>query len=254
MSANPRRTFIIMARLVCCAIVFASMALAGCNERQPTQPFAPTPAPSAPTPPGGFSLSGVVIEDTSAGSRAVPGGRVLFWMDSRSGGHVEVDTSGRYTISGLTAGRFVRVTWIGFSAEIGGLRLHQPCPANATIAGGTELDIEVVRLGSREFTYGSPTLSGVVFETTPQGRQPLGNTGVMYSLNTCDGFDAYTQTDADGRYQFCRIPQGVGRIRAGDCNDDGFVLPVEVKGDTVVDIDLTSFNASCRSRTSAVKK
>ena len=55
----------------------------------------------------------------------------------------------------------------------------------------------------------------------------------------------YTQTDADGRYQFCRIPQGVGRIGAGDCNDAVLALPVEVNGDTVVDIDLTSFNATC---------
>ena len=239
--------------VVWCVTVFGWFSLAACDNstpRQPTLPSAATPAPSAPTPApsaptlDGFSLSGVVLEDTSAGSRPVPGGRVFFSVDSRPGGRVGVDTSGRYTISGLPAGRLVRVTWLP-SMEVGGLRLHQPCPANATIAGGTELNIEVVRLGSREFAYRSPTLSGVVFETTPQGRRPLGATRVLYSLKTWGGFDAYTETDADGRYQFCRIPQGVGGIGAGDCNDAVLALPVDVNGDTVVDIDLASFNASC---------
>jgi hypothetical protein len=165
---------------------------------------------------------------------------VFFSVDSGPGGSVGVDSNGRYTISGLPAGRFVRVT----AEQVGGLSLHQPCPANATIAGSTELNIEVVRLGSREFTYGSPTLSGVVFETTPQGRRPL-QSSVLHFPNAWARHDAYTHTDADGRYQFCRIPQGVGRIRAGNCNDDALLLPVEVNGDTVVDIDLTSFNASC---------
>jgi hypothetical protein len=184
-----------------------------------------------------------VFDAASPRSRPVPGGRVLFSVDSRPGGHVGVDTSGRYTILGLPAGRLVRVTWFP-SMELNALSLHQPCPANATIAGGTELNIEVVRLGSREFTYRSPTLSGVVFETTPQGRRPLGATRVLYSLKNWGGFDAYTETDVDGRYQFCRIPQGVGEIGAGDCNDAVLALPVDVNGDTVVDIDLASFNAS----------
>ena len=239
--------------VVWCVTVFGWFSLAACDSLTPTQPTLPsaaTPAPSAPTPAAsaptldGFSLSGVVFEDTSAGSRPVPGGRVFFSVDSRPGGHVEVDTGGRYTIPGVPAGRLVRVTWFP-SMELNALSLHQPCPANATIAGDSKLNIEVVRLGSREFTYRSPTLSGVVFETTPQGRRPLGATRVLYSLKNWGGFDVYTQTDADGRYRFCRIPQGAGAIGAGECNDAVLALPVDVNGDTVVDIDLASFNASC---------
>ena len=180
MTASPQRTFIIMTRLVCCATMCGSMALAACDSSTPTPPAlpsAPTPAPSAPTPVG-FSLSGVVFEGTSAGPRPVLGGHVNFSVDSRPEGSVFVDSSGRYTISGLPAGRLVRVTAFP-SPEDGGPRLHQPCPANATLVGGTELNIELVRLGSREFTYGSPILSGVVFETTSEGRRPLGSTRVL---------------------------------------------------------------------------
>jgi hypothetical protein len=73
---------------------------------------------------------------------------------------------------------FVAIDRVTFSQSA---ELHQPCPVDATIAGDTERDIEVFRLGSREFTYDSPTLSGVVFEETPSGRRPLMGARVLYS-------------------------------------------------------------------------
>ena len=225
-------------------LVINMSSLAACDHpnsdsEQRTSPSAPTP-PSDPTPTG-FRLSGVVIERTPSGLRPVSGGGVFFWFESSLGGRVEVDTSGRYAIPGLSAGRFVRVTATA-SGDVSGL--HQPCPVNATITGDTERDIEVARLGSREFTYDSPTLSGVVSEETPSGRRPLMGARVLdYIHRTGAGFDAHTKTDANGRYQFCRIPRGEGRVGAGDCNDAIMaLLPVEVNGDTVVDIDLPAFN------------
>jgi hypothetical protein len=220
-------------------LVITMSSLAACdhantNSEQPTSPSAP-PAPTS----SGFRLSGVVFETTPSGLRPLPGGGVFFYFESTLGGHVDVDTSGRYTISGLPAGRFVRVSWSPSWKDPG---LHQPCPVNATIAGDTERDIEGVRLGSREFTYGSPTLSGVVFEETASGRRPLMGARVLYSINRAGGIDAHTRTDANGRYQFCRVPRGAGKVGAGDCNDAIMgESPVEVNGDTVVDIDLPSF-------------
>jgi hypothetical protein len=70
---------------------------------------------------------------------------------------------------------------------------------------------------------------------------------VVYTINNWSGYDAYTQTDADGRYTLCRIPQSVGRIGAGDCNDQVLPIVIDVVGDMVVDFDLTSFNALCRA-------
>jgi hypothetical protein len=66
-----------------------------------------------------------------------------------------------------------------------------------------------------------------------------------YSINSWNRFDVHTETDADGRYIFCRIPRGSGRIGAGDCHDAVFWCPVEVNGDTVLDTDLRPFRETC---------
>ena len=106
--------------VVWCVTVFGWFSLAACDNstpRQPTLASAATPAPSAPTPApstptlAGFRLSGVVLEGTPSGLRPVPGGGSSSGLRAVSGGRVGVDTSGRYTISGLPAGRLVRVTW-----------------------------------------------------------------------------------------------------------------------------------------------
>jgi hypothetical protein len=126
------------------------------------------------------------------------------------------------------------------------LELHQPCPANLPMpSADTRRDIEVVRLGALDFRYDSPTLSGTIYETTADGPRPLPHTRVIYAINNWDGFDVYTDTDADGRYIFCRIPRGNGRLGAGDCNDAVFWFPVEVNGDTIVDADLQPFKEKC---------
>jgi hypothetical protein len=126
------------------------------------------------------------------------------------------------------------------------LDLHQPCPANLSMAAAdAQRDIEVVRSGSPGFRYDSPTVSGIVYESTADGRRPLPHTRVLFSIDESSGFDAYTDTDADGRYVLCRIPRGSGRLGAGDCNDAVFWLPVEVNGDTVVDTDLRPFKQAC---------
>jgi hypothetical protein len=126
------------------------------------------------------------------------------------------------------------------------LDLHQPCPANLAMpAADAQRDIEVVGLDSRDFRYDSPTLSGIVYESTADGRRPLPHTRALYSIDETSGFDAYTDTDADGRYIFCRIPRGSGRLGAGDCNDAVFWFPVSVNGDTSVDADLRPFKDAC---------
>jgi len=203
-------------------------------------------APSVSTPvPAGFQLSGTVFETTPQGSQAVSGGHIFFWIGSHYGGQIGVDASGRYVIPGLVAAPIVRLTWMPDwpMLELG---LHQPCPANVSMpSADTQRDIEVVRSGSPGFRYDSPTLSGIVYESTADGRRPLPHTRVLYSIDGSSGFDAYTDTDADGRYIPCRIPRGSGRLGAGDCNDAVFWFPVEVNGDMSVDADLRPFKEAC---------
>jgi hypothetical protein len=84
---------------------------AACDRVNSRQPASPSPDASPSTPKvEGFRLSGVVFEETSSGPRPVPGGGVFFWLESTYGGQAAIDASGRFTISGLRAGRFVRLT------------------------------------------------------------------------------------------------------------------------------------------------
>jgi hypothetical protein len=153
-----------------------------------------------------------------------------------------VNPAGEYVIQDVDVGTVVNLVW---AAGPGSEKFHQPCPTYATIsATEAHRDIEVARLGSGDFRYESPILSGTVFETTAGGRRPLSHTRVLYASGP-RGYDAYTETDDKGRYALCRIPSANGRVGAGDCNDAVFFVSADVKGDTVVDVDLTEFYASC---------
>ena len=238
-------------RLSAFVISLALVGACGGSDYGSSQPSSPSPVPSpavpappsAPPTPDGFRLSGTVLESTPQGTRAVSGGHIFFWVGSRSGGQVSVDTTGRYVIGGLAPGPIVRLTWM---PDADRLDLHQPCPANLSMpAADAQRDIEVVRSGSPGFRYDSPTVSGIVYESTADGRRPLPHTRVLFSIDESGGFDAYTDTDADGRYVLCRIPRGSGRLGVGDCNDAVFWLRVEVNGDTVVDADLRPFKQAC---------
>jgi hypothetical protein len=236
------------------ALVISLMLIGACGGSNygSGQPSSPSPVPSSsgappvPTPlPAGFQLSGTVFETTPQGSRAVPGGRIFYWIGSHYGGQIVVDASGRYVISGLVEAPIIRLTWMP-DWQMLERGLHQPCPANVAMpSADTQRDIEVVRSGSPGFKYDSPTLSGIVYESTADGRRPLPHTRVLYSIDESGGFDAYTDTDADGRYILCRIPRGNGRLGAGDCNDAVFWFPVNVNGDMVVDTDLRPFKQAC---------
>ncbi|HEU5258192.1 MAG TPA: hypothetical protein VFU28_19535 [Vicinamibacterales bacterium] len=236
-------------------LVISVMLISACggSDYGSGQPSSPSPVPSssaAPavptTVPAGFQLSGTVFETTAQGSRAVSGGRIFFWIGSLYGGQIVVDASGRYVIPGLGAAPIVRLTWMP-DLQMSELGFHQPCPANVAMpSADTHRDIEVVRSDSPGFRYDSPTLSGVVYESTADGRRPLPHTRVLYSIDASSGFDAYTDTDADGRYILCRIPRGSGRLGAGDCNDAVFWFPVDVNGDMSVDADLRPFKEACR--------
>ena len=240
------------------ALVVSLTLISACggSDYRSSQPSSPSPVPSpsaAPSPPpvatpmpAGFQLSGTVFETTPQGSQAVSGGRIFFWIGSHYGGQIAVDESGRYLIAGLVAAPIIRLTWMP-DWQMLGLGLHQPCPANIAMpSADTRRDIEVVRSGSPGVRYDSPTLSGIVYESTADGRRPLPRTRVLFSIDESSGFDAYADTDSDGRYILCRIPRGRGRLGAGDCNDAVFWFPVEVSGDIVVDADLRPFKESCR--------
>lgn len=266
------RTSRFIARLGCArTCLFAWLALAGLLAACSEPPTIVAPSPSSP-PPQGLpapppnpqtrpALTGVVFQTTEQGRRPVSGARVIVvdLIDGPYGdyGWSEVlsDTNGRFitNVFPVFPGRPVKVTAysgrdFGLSNQSG---LYQMCAVHPTIDGDTIADIELVQAGVLPMTYGSPTLSGVVFETS-NGRRPVGGTPVLYSSYGHDGADVYTRTDAAGRYNFCRLPLGTGYVLAGCPGavtpSPGFRftnVPVEIRGDTVLDVDITSFISSC---------
>ena len=238
--------------------------LAACGEPLTSpSPSSParlgSPAPQ-PNPQTGPALTGGVFQTNEQGRRPVSGARV-FVVDLIEGPYgnypwfeLVSDANGRFSVN-VYQGRPVKVT--AYDGAGSGLwnqsGLHQVCAVHPTINGDTTADVELVQAGVLPTTYGPPTLSGVVFDTS-NGRRPVGGTPVLYSSNSHDGADVYTRTDAEGRYTFCRLPVGPGYVLAG-C--PGALTPfpgfrvtkvsVEIHGDTVLDVDITTSFSSCPS-------
>ena len=168
--------------------------------------------PAAPTPPTqSVTLSGVVFDHTSKGPipranvpllvrAGQPAGQSVVFMEVRS------DAVGRYSVSGVPAGTIS-------IAATGGSGYFAPCPSGwGVVQSDRVFDVHVVSAALLS-TTGAPAdmprlggiwVSGVVFEHTPQGRQPIA--GAMVNLDG-DGADprigSTTLTDAAGRYLVC---------------------------------------------------
>ena len=255
-----KRTFLFAGILVLAAACGGS----DYGSRTPALPSS-VPVPTiTPTPvPDGFRLSGTVVESTSQGFRPTPGGGVFFWIGSRFGGRVAVGPDGRFEIGGLTPAPIIRLTWTPSFESPG---LHQPCPVTVAMpAADVERNIEVVRFGAGDYRFESPEGEKTLCELFGGRSQlivyhfmlgpdwdagcpgSLPHTRILYSLDASAGYDAYSETDAEGRYVLCRIPRGSGRLGAGDCNDAVFWLPIDVNGDKVIDVDLRRFKETCPS-------
>ena len=154
---------------------------------------------------------------------------------------VNLDTSGRYTISALPTGSRIRLTANSPS-------LQQTCAVYTVFeAADTVQDIKLVRSGTQDAMCEGPTLSGVVFRIVEGVKRPLKDQRVgFYSADQWGGWDVYATTNADGRFEFAGLSRGPGTLLAGDCSDAMDPKPIEIRGNTnVVDFDLTAFIQSC---------
>jgi hypothetical protein len=240
-----------IAIVVRASVALLSIALLGaCNESQTaSKPSTSSPtAPSPPSPPSapasGYTLSGVVYENSGQGKVPRSQGRVRYYAASSLAdgvhGSVELDANGRYVIPNLPRGHRVKLgAYVPMS-------LGQPCAAHARMDSDSVLDVELVRPGARPTTQVSPTLSGIVFAMTAGGLRPAAGEPVSFYGDDFQGMvDVLTWTDGNGRYEFCGLPLGTGHVGAGDCNDTMLYLDVTIPRDTKVDIDLTSMVHGC---------
>ena len=173
-----------------------------------------------------FAISGVVTELTDEGEMQVEGVTVT---ESGTRTSVLTDARGGYRLGGLRRSTFNLS--MGAPGYVSATR-------SVTATSDMQLDLRVERI--RSFV-----LSGIVYETTPNGRVPLEGV-VLY----CDGCGSpfghtFVTTDAKGLYRFAWTLNGKNWIQfvskdgyryAGPSEQLG--IPVNVNGDTRFDIEL----------------
>jgi len=203
----------------------AIVAVSACSP-PPTTPsdikvFQPIVDPNS-----GATVSGRVYVHTADGVVPAAGATVFGWIETASGGRstgpIVTDADGNYSfIPGINATR-VRVN--AMSAG-----LYQPCAVtlDSPAAGATQdvhLISDLAQLGANlpdVFMMQGTLLSGLVFETTSQGRQPLANAAIQLDGQDGNGLlIATTLTDGEGRFLLCGVPASSGLYLFA--NKDGF--------------------------------
>ena len=203
-----------------------------------TIPTAPTPAaPTFPT----VTLTGKVIERVSG----APASGASVGVGSAQGsapwtgspGSARADGGGRYelTVPEDPGPAYVKASKVGYV---------QQCAVSVTLRADVNVDLTITPFAD-VVTNGLPTapnlrhISGVVYELTDNGRQPLSNAWVGWDA-LLDAVVAETRTDAQGRYRLCGIPMGkIDGLFAVRVNPSRPVyLSVGPGADAVVDFEL----------------
>jgi len=196
-----------MFRRLLAGLLLAGLA-AGCNNSVPTPPTSPSvPAPQS------YIVSGTVSETVNGASRPVAGRKVDLSIPCPQGPQgtpctekaevVETDQNGRYTLA-VTVFPKTLVFVAGAGLHAAG---QQPCLASALVDQDTTIDVEVLPVGSSSTppAGAGPMITGFVYETTPQGRNPLRGVDVWLEVGFEGYFVAGNQTDDAGRFFLCRV-------------------------------------------------
>ncbi len=190
----------------------------------------------------GITLSGGIFEVLPDGTRRPTSARTVDVevdvgnpSDPQHGGSAPVGADGRYRVSGVPDGRFVKISSVDTTPA--NLR-YRFCATNTITRGDTELDIALFLPGAAVPT---PTLSGQVSAAIDGKQVPVAGADI-YFRSRANGPDVHERTDSDGRYSLCGIPPIPGVLYMICGNDaDAYRRSVDIQVDTVIDIDATSF-------------
>jgi hypothetical protein len=199
---------------------------------------APTQTTTAPTPTL-YTLMGVVSE----GARPIEGASVGAWIGSNGSGYgysgapgpTLTDAAGCYQ---LTVPAQMKA-WVGAS-KAG--YVQQCASPQVTMLADTRVDVQLVSKANLSASTvqapvaGLRAVSGVIFEVTGAGKQPVAGASVD-SEPISDLPMASTFSDAAGRYLLCGVPEGqAGNIGVGLA---GRVAYASVPADHNTGIDIT---------------
>jgi hypothetical protein len=232
------------AALVGTVTMSAALGTTACDHSTaPTQVPLSQPSPSVVVPPVAYvNVSGVVWRHASDGVTPYANASVWGWIQMAQSGHrvgpTTAGADGRYSFP-VPVGALLRVQVAGS---------YQPCVAAIAVSGKTERDahlvVDLAQLGAHlpvELLADTPTLSGVVVETTAEGRRPVPDVRVeLDMLGGMGDVSASTLTDSDGRYVLCGLGGVAGTYiyasKAGYSLAD--VGTVSLNGNTVRDIEI----------------
>jgi hypothetical protein len=184
----------------------------------------------------------------------------LVWLRDKGGvkpyanvnvwGWVQMERSGQRVgpVSSGADGRYSFTVPTGALLRVQVAAAYQPCVTAVAATGNTNRDVYIIvdpaQLGAHlpsELLVDAPTLSGMVFETTALGRQPV--PAVRVELDMLGGLgdvSATTLTDSEGRYVLC----GLGGVASTYvyATKSGYLLAdvgtVHLNGNTIRDIEV----------------
>ena len=205
-------------RLLAASLVW----LASCNDSVPPSPTkALLPAAQS------YVVSGTLSETVNGISGPVAGRKVDIYISgspcvygqsipciSEKAEVVETDQNGRYRLQ-VTVFPKTLVFVAGAGLHAAG---QQSCLASALVDQDTVIDVQVFPTFSSSTPppAAGPMITGLVYETTPQGRNPLRGVWAWLQVGLADSWPvARIQTDEAGRFFFCRVNAPVQMVVSG---------------------------------------
>jgi hypothetical protein len=165
-----------------------------------------------PFPTGGSNrISGTVMERTTSGLRPVAGAWVWAWVQYANGSgyaasHVETDSQGVYSFPNLPNALIVM--------DARSASYDQPCATIVELkdtVATANLEVVSSKAPIVQTSPSPPAVTGVVYETTSSGRQPVAGAKVYFEF-LFETVAAVTTTDENGRYSLCSLPTTNGWI------------------------------------------
>jgi hypothetical protein len=237
-----------MNRLLFVAVAVAFVSACNSSPSSPSVAPPPTPQPVVTT------VAGTVWESTITGRQPLPGVGIdlspefQYWPPTTT-----TDAQGHYQVTTIHGTGKVRAELAGYS---------QPCRVPVTATTGIDVYMVSNALLATTGIPSSmpivpPTLTGLVFEQTPQGRRPIVGATVIGDFSYGYGWapSATTQSDATGRYLLCAVQSvydafGVVASAPGYAEKE---LGVDIPAISTFDIELApNSSLSVKSRHSRI--
>jgi hypothetical protein len=222
---------------------YSAAFVTGSMQDSPCPGYA-DPSDCPPFPTGGSGgISGVVAERTLEGLRPLSNVTVFAWIQLSNGsgyarGGTQVGADGTFRVDLLPSGTIMLDAYaVGYD---------MPCSTTIEFNGTTATaNIELVSQTRPlpDLATKAPSIKGVVYETTPSGRQPVGGARVFFDfMGGMGNLGATTTTDENGRYALCHVTPGLaGWGQRIDVVKSGYVTSgqaVSVTGTTELELDI----------------